>query len=101
MQAISLSQFAAMYAQDRTAVSSDERKRIADRAYDWAKRHHWGINKQEFVNFVTSHQKARKDGDERRMIYIEEVLTEINFHYACSCLHSGQYEEALADWTLD
>ena len=32
------------------------------------------------------------------MTYIEEVLTEINFHTACSYLHFGEYENALKDW---
>lgn len=99
--ALSLDQFASMYAQDRKPITRKEREKIMDEADEWARQHRWAINKREFVNFVTSHQYARKNGDERRMIFIEEVLTEINFHTACSCLHFGEYDKALADWTLD
>ena len=95
---ISMDQYPFMHTQDCTPITDKEKRSIQRRAWDWAKQHGWAINKRQFENFVSSHKEAREKGNERRMTYIEEVLTEINFHTACSYLHFGEYENALKDW---
>lgn len=101
MQAISLSQFAAMYAQDRTPITQEERREVICQADRWAKSHDWGISDAELAQFIDDHQKARESGHERTMIYVEEILTECNFHPECDMLMRGEYDQARAELNAD
>ena len=97
MQAITLNQFAILYAQDRTPVTQKERREIIAQADEWTEAHGWGIYNEGLAQFIDEHQKARESGHERTMIYIEEILTDCNFHHECGLLTQGEYDQARAE----
>ena len=52
----------------------------------------YGISYRELKGLCTRHEKARNNGDIRRMEMIEYRLTDINFHHECGMLHRGEYD---------
>ena len=61
----------------------------------------YGISKKQLASYGGIHRKARLSGDARKMEYVEYLLTDINFHYECGLLSSGNYEQffnSLKNW---
>lgn len=81
--------------QQRVTVNYAERQKAYKRAEAWAARNSWGISEKAFLKFAKDHQEARASGNAVKMLYIEECLTECNFHTECSLLHDGKYFEAI------
>ncbi len=51
--------------------------------------------------YFKKHQHAREIGDKKMMEKIEYHLTDINFHYECGLLITGQYDklpEVIQNW---
>ena len=53
----------------------------------------YGISKKQLAAYGGIHRKARAYNDIRKMEYVEYLLTDINFHYECGLLSSGNYEQ--------
>lgn len=53
----------------------------------------YGITLSQMKQFFKKHQHAREIGDKKTMEKIEYYLTDINFHYECGLLISGQYDK--------
>lgn len=96
-----MNQFAALYAQDRQPITQEERREIISQADQWAESHGWGIFNKELAQFIGDHQKARQSGHERTLIYIEEILTDCNFHHECDLPMRGKYDQARAELNAD
>lgn len=61
----------------------------------------YGITLSQMKKFFKKHQHAREIGDKKTMEKIEYYLTDINFHYECGLLISGQYDklpEVIKSW---
>ena len=61
----------------------------------------YGITLSQMKQFFKKHQHAREIGDKKTMEKIEYYLTDINFHYECGLLISGQYDklsEVIKNW---
>ena len=61
----------------------------------------YGITLSQMKQFFKKHQHAREIGDKTTMEKIEYYLTDINFHYECGLLISGQYDklsEVIKNW---
>lgn len=56
---------------------------------------HYGLSEKQLAALVKKHKSARKKADYRTMAKIEYRLTDINFHWACSKMHRGEYKEVL------
>lgn len=52
----------------------------------------YGITLEQMKQYFKKHQHAREIGDKKTMEKIEYHLTDINFHYECGLLISGQKE---------
>lgn len=64
-------------------------------------KHGYGISKKQLSAYGGIHRKARAENDQRKMEYIEYLLTDINFHSECSMLSHGDYDEffqSLKNW---
>lgn len=60
----------------------------------------YGITLSQMKQFFKKHQHAREIGDKNDG-KIEYYLTDINFHYECGLLISGQYDklsEVIKNW---
>ena len=53
----------------------------------------YGISKKQLSAYGGIHRKARLENDQRKMEYVEYLLTDINFHSECGMLSSGDYDE--------
>lgn len=53
-------------------------------------RNGWGFTKEQLMRLVYAH----KNGDAHRKEYIEERLTDCNFHSECGMLMAGDYKGA-------
>ena len=53
----------------------------------------YSITLEQMKKFFKKHQHAREIGDQKTMEKIEYHLTDINFHYECALLVSGQYDK--------
>lgn len=51
----------------------------------------WGMTYEELALLGAEHLTARRNNDIHKMEYIEERLTDINFHSECGRLHNGEY----------
>ena len=61
----------------------------------------YGITLGQMKRYFKQHQHAREIGDKKTMEKIEYHLTDINFHYECGLLISGQYDklpEVIQNW---
>lgn len=61
----------------------------------------YGISKKQLAAYGGIHRKARAENDQRKMEYVEYLLTDINFHSECSMLSYGDYHEffkSLKNW---
>ncbi len=61
----------------------------------------YSITRSQMKQFFKKHQHAREIGDKKTMEKIEYHLTDINFHYECGLLVSGQYDklpEVIKNW---
>ena len=61
----------------------------------------YGISKKQLAAYGGIHRKARQSNDQRKMEYVEYLLTDINFHSECSMLCRGEYDEffeSLKNW---
>ena len=61
----------------------------------------YGITLEQMKQYFKKHQHAREIGDKKTMEKIEYHLTDINFHYECGLLISGQYDklpEVIKNW---
>ena len=61
----------------------------------------YGISKKQLAAYGEIHRQARAKNDTRKMEYVEYLLTDINFHSACSMLSHGDYDEffkSLKNW---
>ena len=61
----------------------------------------YGITLSQMKQFFKKHQHAREIGDKKTMEKIEYYRTDINFHYECGLLISGQYDklpEVIKNW---
>ena len=60
-----------------------------------------GDTLEQMKQYFKKHQHAREIGDKKTMEKIEYHLTDINFHYECGLLISGQYDklpEVIKNW---
>lgn len=80
------------------ALTEAERRKTSERAAEWAASVRWGLTREQLLKFISDHKTARAEGDAITAYYIEECLTEINFHTACSAINRGDYDAALADF---
>lgn len=80
------------------ALTEAERRKTSERAAEWAASVRWGLTRDQLLKFISDHKTARAEGDAITTYYIEECLTEINFHTACSAINRGDYDAALADF---
>lgn len=80
------------------ALTEAERRKTSERAAEWAASVRWGLTREQLLKFISDHKTARAEGDAITTYYIEECLTEINFHTACSAINRGDYDAALADF---
>lgn len=80
------------------APTEAERRKTSERAAEWAASVRWGLTREQLLKFISDHKTARAEGDAITTYYIEECLTEINFHTACSAINRGDYDAALADF---
>jgi len=53
----------------------------------------YGLSDNQIMTLTRRHKKARKDEDYRTMAKIEYRLTDINFHWECRKMHTGEYAE--------
>ena len=61
----------------------------------------YSITRSQMKQFFKKHQHAREIGDKKTMEKIEYHLTDINLHYECGLLVSGQYDklpEVIKNW---
>ena len=59
------------------------------------------ITLNQMKQYFKDHQHAREIDDKKTMEKIEYYLTDINFHYECGLLISGQYDklpEVIKNW---
>ncbi|MBQ2996221.1 MAG: hypothetical protein IJE22_03170 [Oscillibacter sp.] len=76
-------------------------EREQDRIRALNRKNRYGITLAEVKLLFERHQAARKRGDSHEMEKIEYRLTDINFHYECGLLSSGQYDkitEVIKNW---
>lgn len=52
----------------------------------------WGLNNDDLVTLINLHR------DGKYCEKIEELLTDINFHYECGMLRNGRYDELLLEY---
>ena len=50
------------------------------------RRNGWGFTKQQLLRIGTQYRKAYESGDQHRMEWLEERLTDCNFHTECGYL---------------
>lgn len=58
---------------------------------------HYGISYGEIIRLAKQHRVARKKNDLRTMSKIEYRLTDINFHYECGLMSSGEYDKLIKE----
>ena len=75
-------------------LSIDEMQRIEEKARDDNYRDGWGFNAESFWRLIMQH----KYGDESSKVYVEERLTDANFHTPCALIVHGEYDAAMADF---
>lgn len=61
-------------------------------------KNHYGLSFRELQYWAKRHEKAVKCNDVQTQRWIENMLTDINFHYECSLFKSGEYQKALAEF---
>lgn len=89
-------QFADRLEEDlRNTVSRARQNQIYKRATRWTHSHGWGITDKEMSKFICDHKTARDRGDVERMLYIESILEDCNFHTINGHLYNGNYAEAM------
>lgn len=64
------------------------------RAWREDAKNHWGFTREQFMRLLYAH----KHGDARKKEYVEERLTDCNFHAECGYIHNGYYKEAMASF---
>jgi len=69
-----------------------ERREIISLARAWAAAHHWGLSDDDLTLFADLHRAARESGKDQILIFVEEILTECNFHRENHLLQGGQYD---------
>ena len=56
----------------------------------WEKAHGYGLSYKELKSLISKH----KNGTDADREFVEELLTDINFHQECSALCRRDYESA-------
>lgn len=59
------------------------------------RKHNYGMDYKRLKHWAKKHKKAREQGDVVMMMWIEDMLTDINFHSECSMFARGEYDKAL------
>ena len=55
------------------------------------RRNEWGFTRNQLTKIGREYHKAHENGDQHRMEWIEERLTDCNFHTACKCLKNKDF----------
>ena len=87
------------YLLSRTETMLTEQEKVRIQAI--IRKRQYGITLSQMKQFFKKHQHAREIGDKKTMEKIEYYLTDINFHYECGLLISGQYDklsEVIKNW---
>ena len=79
----------------RDTVPQARQESIYKRATRWTTAHKWSISHREMSKFICDHLTARQYGKIERMLYIEDVLEDCNYHTICKHLYLGNYAEAM------
>ena len=53
----------------------------------------YGLSNRQLKQWILRH----KDGTPKQREWIENMLTDINFHYECGLICNGKYDEILRD----
>lgn len=64
-----------------------------NRAHRENAKNHYGFTRQQLTRLVYAH----KNGTPHRKEYIEQRLTDCNFHYECGLLMHGKYKQCLQE----
>ena len=89
-------QFADRMEEDlRNTIPQAKQRQILKRATRWTEAHGWGITDKELSKYICDHKTARERGNVEKMLYIENILEDCNFHTVNGHLYNGDYAEAM------
>lgn len=69
---------------------------MAKQSYqEYASKNGWSLSKRQLIYWARKHQEACAKGDRETVSWIEDLLTDINYHTCCGLFQQGRYEEAI------
>lgn len=66
--------------------------------HEYNRKHNYGMDYRRLKHWAKEHKKAREKGDVVTMMWIENMLTDINFHSECGMFARGEYDKALENF---
>lgn len=63
-------------------------------------KNHYGLNLKQLKYWAKRHKQAKEKNDIKTVQWIENMLTDINFHYERGLFAQGEYEKAIKDFQI-
>ena len=60
----------------------------------------YGLNLSQLKYWAKRHKQAKEKNAIKTVQWIEDMLTDINFHYECSLFAKGEYETAIKNFQI-